>query len=104
MRGRVQLSFRAQVGEIAVHIAAPGDSFPLAALLGPGALITGGRALSDVDALALPTDKLLDLCENDPEIGLRLYRAAAQVFANRFSITLAHLGASAGKGLREVEE
>ncbi len=49
LKGEARLSYQTQIGEVAVRIAKPGDSFPLAALLGSGGTITTGQALTDYE-------------------------------------------------------
>lgn len=101
--GEAQLSAHSGVGEISVRVAGPGDSFPMAALLESGTLITSGEALTDMDVLAIPATSLIQLCSDDAEIGRNVYKAAAQLFAKRYSSTLAHLAASAERELRDTD-
>ena len=98
--GEAQLTAQAEIGQIAVRVAGPGDSFPQAVLLGEGTLITAGSALSDMTLLQIPRAPLLDLCTQDSAIGRGIYAATAQLFANRYSRTLIELGASV---TREIE-
>ena len=98
--GEAQLTAHAEIGQIAVRVAGPGDSFPQAVLLGEGTLITAGSALSDMTLLQIPRAPLLDLCTQDSAIGRGIYAATAQLFASRYSRTLLELGASV---TREIE-
>jgi CRP-like cAMP-binding protein/nucleotide-binding universal stress UspA family protein len=98
--GEAQLTAQAEIGQIAVRVAGPGESFPQAVLLGEGTLITAGSALSDMTLLQIPRAPLLDLCTQDSAIGRGIYAATAQLFANRYSRTLIELGASV---TREIE-
>ena len=98
--GEAQLTAQADIGQIAVRIAGPKESFPKAVLLGEGTLITAGSALSDMTLLQIPRAALLDLCTQDSAIGRGIYGATAQLFANRYSRTLIELGASVS---REME-
>ncbi len=98
--GEAQLSAQAEVGQIAVRVAGPGESFPQAVLLGEGTLITAGSALSDMTLLQIPRGALLDLCTQDAAIGRGIYAATAQLFAHRYSRTLNELGVSV---TREME-
>jgi len=59
--GEARLTAHAEIGEIAVRIAEPDESFPLAVLLGEGILITAGEALTDMELLEIPRSPLLDL-------------------------------------------
>jgi CRP-like cAMP-binding protein/nucleotide-binding universal stress UspA family protein len=101
--GEAHLTAHAEVGEIAVRLAGPGESFPLAALLGEGALITSGRALSDMTVLQVPRSTFLDLCAHDNALGMGVYANAAQLFANRYSSTLTQLGISAAREMRDMD-
>ena len=98
--GEAQLTAQAEIGQIAVRVAGPRESFPQAVLLGEGTLITAGSALSDMTLLQIPRAPLLDLCTQDSAIGRGIYAATAQLFANRYSRTLIELGASV---TREIE-
>lgn len=101
--GDVRLSTASPLGEITVRVAGPGESFPLAALVGDGTLITSARALTETQLLELPRTPLVDLCFSRPEIGLRVFSAVANVFANRYSKTLNHLGVSAQRELQGAD-
>ena len=98
--GEAQLTAQAEIGQIAVRVAGPGESFPQAVLLGEGTLITAGSALSDMTLLQIPRASLLDLCTQDAAIGRGIYAATAQLFASRYSRTLTQLGMSASREFR----
>ena len=98
--GEAQLSAQAEIGQIAVRVAGPGETFPQAVLLGEGTLITAGSALSEMTLLQIPRSALLDLCTNDAAIGRGIYAATAQMFASRYSRTLTQLGMSASREIR----
>ncbi len=105
--GEAQLTAQSEIGQIAVRVAGPGESFPQAVLLGEGTLITAGSALSDMTLLQIPRAPLLDLCTQDAAIGRGIYAATAQQFATRYSRTLTQLGLSASREIRgesEIEE
>lgn len=104
LSGECHLTAQTEIGQIAVRVAGPGESFPLAALVGEGASITSGEALNEMRVLEVPREALLELCAQDSEIGRGLYMAAAQLFANRYSRTLAQLGLSAARELRGEDE
>jgi CRP-like cAMP-binding protein/nucleotide-binding universal stress UspA family protein len=101
--GDAQLYAHTAVGEVTVRIAGPGESFPLAALLGSGTVITSGKALTDMELLAIPRSALLELCSTDLAIAARLYSAIAEVFADRYRKTLAHLSINAERVLRGAD-
>jgi CRP-like cAMP-binding protein len=100
MEGKAQLTAPSAIGEITVRIAGPGESFPLATLTGPGTLITTITALTDARLLAIPRADLLALWRKDPTVGMRMYAAIAEVLANRYRSTLAHLTTSAERALQ----
>ena len=52
--GEAHLTAHSEIGEIAVRVAGPGESFPLAVLLGEGTLITAGEAISQMRVLEIP--------------------------------------------------
>ena len=103
VQGRAQLSAQSAIGDITVRVAGPGESFPLAAMLGAGTLITSATAMTDMKMLAIPRSSLFGLCAEDPEIGMRIYAAIGEVLGNRYRKTLERLTASAEEVLREVE-
>lgn len=104
LSGECHLTAQTDIGQIAVRVAGPGESFPLAALVGEGASITSGEALNEMRVLEVPREALLELCAQDSEIGRGLYMATAQLFADRYSRTLAQLGLSAARELRGEDE
>ncbi len=99
--GEAQLTAEAEIGQIAVRVAGPGESFPQAVLLGEGTLITAGSALRDMTLLQIPRAALLDLCTQDAAIGRGIYAATAQLFGSRYSRTLTQLGMSASREMRD---
>lgn len=102
--GEAQLTAQSEIGQIAVRLAGPGESFPQAVLLGEGTLITAGSALSDMTLLQISRSRLLDLCTQDAGIGRGIYAATAQLFANRYSRTLTQLGMSATREMQRDSE
>ena len=102
--GEAQLTAEAEIGQIAVRVAGPGESFPQAVLLGEGTLITAGSALSQMMLLQIPRAALLDLCTQDASVGRGIYAATAQLFASRYSRTLTQLGMSASREMRDEAE
>lgn len=103
IKGAAQLAAPSTLGEITVRVAGYGESFPLAALVGSGALVTSGKALTDMELLAIPSFRLAALCSQEPEIGMRVYRNVAGVFVDRYSKTLERLAFMAGKAVENAE-
>ena len=56
-----------------------------------------------MDILAIPIDALIETCHADPEIGMHVYKLAAQLFADRYNSTLTHLATIAERELRDPE-
>jgi CRP-like cAMP-binding protein len=94
--GKVRLATREQDMDLTVRVAGPGETLPLASLLEPASLVTTAEAMTDVNALAIPTLKLMELCEMQPGIGHHLYRAVAVVMVQRYRTTLQRLAQMAG--------
>lgn len=92
--GSVELTGHTAKGAMTVRIAADGESFPLAVLLGAGNLVTSARAMTDVRALAIPRGRLLDYCAEHPSIGVKLFSTVAEILMGRYeSILDRHLSA-----------
>lgn len=103
LEGNVEILAHSAIGEITVRIAGPGESFPLAAMLGIGTLITSVRAMTDTQMLAVPRASLLTLCAERPEIGMRVYASVADILAQRYRKTLSQLTTGAERALKESE-
>jgi len=103
IEGTAQLSAASAIGEITVRIAGPGESFPLAALIGPGTLITTATAMMDTEMLAIPRSELMDLWKLNPVLGMRMSTAMAGILASRYRSTLAHLTRRAEQALKGVD-
>ena len=92
--GEAQLSAHTELGDIAARVAGPGESFPLAILVGSGNLITSAKAITSMDILLMDRSKLLALCSHKSDIGLTVFRNVADLFAMRYGDTLKHLASS----------
>lgn len=101
LEGRVQLTTRSDRGELTVRVAGPGESLPLAALLGQGQLLTTARAMTDLRAVVIPRDAFLDLCARRPQIGMKVYRAIADILGGRYRNTLSRLALTLEERLRQ---
>ena len=101
--GQVELTAHSQVGDITVRVVEPGESFPLATLIGSGTLITSAVAMTDMSLFAIPRDRLLDLCFQDTEIGMRIYATIADVLGTRYSRSIAHLTHNAEQVLKDAD-
>lgn len=101
--GKAELRARSALGEVPIRIAGPGETFPLAALVGSGELITAATAITDMELLAIPRAALLGLFAQEPEIGMRMYEAIAAVFLSRYRRTLDLLTSSANQALKDAD-
>ena len=99
LEGEARLTAESASGEITVRIAGPGESFPLASLVGSGLSVTSGKALTDMEFLAIPCAELIELCQNNAEIGSVVYKNIAESFVARYRNTLANLTLSADRAL-----
>ncbi len=61
--------------EIAVRIAGPGETLPLAALLGAGRLIANAHAMGGVKPVEIRRKELRELLIAHPRVGLKAYQA-----------------------------
>ena len=92
--GKAEASIQSPIGELTNIVVGPGDAFPLAALTGSGALVTSVKATTAMELMAIPWAKLLALCSENPDMGMRLYSSIAGVLANRYRDTLANVAAA----------
>ncbi|MEK7216912.1 MAG: cyclic nucleotide-binding domain-containing protein [Chloroflexota bacterium] len=91
LEGSAELSVPTSKGYLAVRIVRGGESVPLSILFGDGKLITTAVTVETVRCFAMPRSFLLQLCVTQPEVGMQVYRAAAEVFLTRYAATLSKL-------------
>jgi CRP-like cAMP-binding protein len=103
LEGQVQLTTSSPRGEITVRIAGPGESLPLAALLGSGKLITTAYAMTDLRGMEIPRDKLRELLLQQPAIGMKVYQAMADILGGRYQNTLTRLVGTMEHALRQAD-
>ena len=101
IEGKAELSAETAIGAITVRIAGPGETFPLAVLIGAGTLITSATAMTDMELVAIPRSKILALCSEDTEIGMRIYAAIADLLGARYQSTLERLTSSTEQALKK---
>ncbi|MBI4304881.1 MAG: cytidylate kinase family protein, partial [Chloroflexi bacterium] len=89
--GEVELSAESEVGRITVRVTQGGESFPLAAIIGTGKIITRAQAMSDLELWRVDRMLLQDYLRRRPDIGLKVYDVAARVMADRYRQTLYRL-------------
>ena len=104
LSGKAEASARSPVGDVTVRIVGPGESFPVAALVGSGALVASVKADSAMEVLAIPQAELLALCSENPEIGMPLFAAVAEASLNRYRQTLAGVVTSSEQLRSELME
>jgi CRP-like cAMP-binding protein len=103
LEGQAQLTTSSPQGEITVRIADPGESLPLAALLGSGELITTVFAMSDLSGMEIPKDAFSELLRRQPEIGMSVYQAVAEILGGRYQNTLTRLVGTMEQALRQAD-
>lgn len=103
MDGKVELYTDSPVGEVTVRVVGPCEAFPLAALVGSGQLITSARAMTEVEVFGIPARGLLDLCEFETDIGMRVYKMAAGIMAERYRATLARMTSAMQESLQGAD-
>lgn len=101
--GQAELHARSPLGDLTVRVAGTGESFPLAALVGSGQVITSARAMTDMEVVVIPVVPLRDLCVVQPEMGRRLYAQVASILAERYRATLNRLTRSMEDALRTAD-
>lgn len=95
LEGRAHLSANSPVGHITARIAGPGESMPLAALLGDGRLITTVQAGTGMTVWQVQRDVLKQHFREDSSTGAHVYRQAAAILAERYRTTMWRLTQSA---------
>jgi CRP-like cAMP-binding protein len=91
IRGEARITAHSSIGDITVRLAGTGESWPLAALVGLGTLVTSARALTEIQVLSVPCRELLTVCSRDPNLAWLIYGNISQVFTDRYDRTLSHL-------------
>lgn len=81
--GDVALEMRAGDQVFAVQIAHPGDTIGWSALSPGGRTHFQARALSPVQAVAFPGDRLREACDRDPEMGYALTKQLLALVTER---------------------
>jgi len=103
LAGQVELHTDSGAGEVTVRIVEAGEALPLAALVGDGELITSARAMTAVEAAALPADALKRLCHDEPDIGRKIYAAIAEILAERYRRMLSRLATTYRDAMARTE-
>ena len=103
LSGRAELTANSSVGRINVRVAGPGESFPLAALLGDGTLITSAQAMTPMEVWAVDRGRLLQHCRASPQTGAAIYAEAARILGERYRRTLWRLTRSSAQAMRDAD-
>lgn len=97
--GQIELSANSALGKITLRIAGPGESFPIAGLLGTGRLITTASAMDDLALWQVDCGVLHEFFDRRPDIGVHVYDTAARVMAERYRQTVSRLTRTAERAL-----
>jgi CRP-like cAMP-binding protein len=89
--GEITVTTGPDNNDVVVRTVRRNEAFPVAALFEPPILLTTTRAATDGEALVIPRVGLMELCELDPQIGARIYKAACAIIMNRYRYTLERL-------------
>jgi hypothetical protein len=84
-----------------LRVAGPGESLPLASLVGTRSLITDAVTLTDLRAFVIPAAAFLDFCKWNPGTGLKLYQVIGELLALRYTRTLEALAEALGVRVTE---
>ena len=95
LSGQAELSAHSDHGEMPVRVLGPGESFPLVVFFSSEPRTTSIMAITEMDLLAIPQAALLRLCTENPEIGMGVYGAIAEVLGNRYRQILVNATTSA---------
>lgn len=87
-KGEIIVSTGAEGKDLVVRKIREHETVPVAVLFEPPVLVTTARAATDGEALAIPRVRLMELCELEPQIGMRIYRAVCGVLMNRYRYVL----------------
>lgn len=88
--GKVAIKYRQGVLEHVLELAGYGALFNISNLVGWQGDDVGARALGRAEILAIDTEKLLKLFEDDPSIGYRMTRNLARLLMEQHKKHLAH--------------
>jgi CRP-like cAMP-binding protein len=88
LRGEVHVRFKPYDGpELTVARIAPGGVFGWSAAMGHSAYTSGAVAIQDSEVIRIRGDRLYQLCQDHPEIGVVILERLAGVIAERLRST-----------------
>jgi CRP/FNR family cyclic AMP-dependent transcriptional regulator len=96
LSGSVCVEARSPFYAICVAALGPGDAFGWSSLAGRHDTVFQVRAREDSTALCLDSRKLLALCEQDPSLGLEIFRRLSEMVAGRVRALEARLAEFCG--------
>jgi CRP/FNR family cyclic AMP-dependent transcriptional regulator len=85
--GSVAIELRASRYAVCVQALEPGHVFGWSALLDRQDTLFQVRAREETTALRIPGDVLKEICRDNPELGMELFRRTLQVVASRVRAT-----------------
>jgi CRP-like cAMP-binding protein len=88
LEGRAQLSANSTIGRLTARMAGPGESFPLAALLGDGRLITSVKAATEMKVWRVDRGTLTEYFDGHCEVASHVYEKAGTILAERYRSTI----------------
>lgn len=91
LEGQAHLSANSSIGRLTARMAGPGESFPLAALLGDGRLITTVKASTDMKVWQVDRSELINHFDRHPAVAREVYERAAAILGERYRSTISRL-------------
>ena len=92
--GEITATTGASDAPLEVRTVVSHEAFPVAALFNPPILVTTSRAATDGAAFVIRRAPLLELCEIEPRIGMRVFSKASAILASRYRRALDMLSAA----------
>lgn len=87
-RGWVALEmFVPRRGRVRILTLGPGEMLNWSAVVGSGQMTATAIAVTDVEAIAIPSDRLANCCDEDREFGYHVMRRLAESLAQRLLAT-----------------
>ena len=90
-RGEITVTAGSDEANLVVRTVRERQTFPVAVLFEPPIIVTTTRAATDGDAYVIPRVRLLELCELEPMIGMRIFSAGCGILVSRYRYTLQRL-------------
>jgi CRP-like cAMP-binding protein len=105
LRGEVVVRFKPYDGPpLTVAHIVPGGVFGWSAALGRSAYTSGAEAVTEIEAVCIRGDRLYQLCQDRPEIGVVILERLASVIAERLRSTHTQILSILASGMSLNEE